>query len=207
MKGKSLVILLVLLAIVGAVVCAVLLGGGSVGIEASYNSNESTVYEGSDVENLRQNLTVYSIKRFGEKEEITDYTLSGELTVGDCTVTVAYGEYTTTFKVTVAEKEPVSISALYQQGSTIVYESASLDSLKQNLVLTVTNNDGSTFETTDYTLFGELLAGASEITAVYGDLSAAFYVQVTQASAVSVSALYHHGFGRLKAMLDFDCHK
>lgn len=80
-------------------------------------------------------------------------------------------------------KTLLSIAAVFNQGSTVVYNTASLDSLKTMLTVTATYDDSSTetVASADYTLSGTLNVGTSVITATYEGKTAAFNVTVTQA--------------------------
>lgn len=73
----------------------------------------------------------------------------------------------------------VSISAVYTQSGT-VYTTDSLDSLRDDLVVTATYNNGVVRTVTAYTLAGTLEAGTSTITVSYGDKTATFTVTVTE---------------------------
>ena len=75
-----------------------------------------------------------------------------------------------------------SITATYTQSGT-VYDTASLDSLKTDLVVTA-NYAGGTSETvpaSDYTLSGTLTVGTSTITVTYAGLTTTFNVTVSHA--------------------------
>lgn len=78
----------------------------------------------------------------------------------------------------------VSIDAVFTQGSNVIYDNASLDSLKQYLVVTATYDDSSqgVIPSTGYALSGTLTAGTSTITAIYGNKSDEFDVIVTHAT-------------------------
>ena len=73
-----------------------------------------------------------------------------------------------------------SISAVYTQSGT-VYDTDSLDSLKADLVVTATyeNGDTETVDAADYTLSGTLTEGTSTITVSYGGKTTTFTVTVT----------------------------
>lgn len=73
-----------------------------------------------------------------------------------------------------------SIAAVYTQSGT-VYDTDSLDSLKTDLVVTATYEDGTSAEipAADYTLSGTLTAGTTTITVSYGGKTATFDVTVT----------------------------
>lgn len=73
----------------------------------------------------------------------------------------------------------VSISAVYTQSGT-VYDTASLDSLKTDLVVTAHYSDSTTATITSYTLSGTLTAGTSTITVSYGGKTTTFNVTVTE---------------------------
>ena len=77
--------------------------------------------------------------------------------------------------------ELVSISAVFTQGQTIVYDTDSLDSLKSMLVVTATYEDSSTHTvpSSNYTLSGTLTVGTSTITVSYGGKTDTFTVTVT----------------------------
>lgn len=83
-------------------------------------------------------------------------------------------------------KELVSISAVFTQGQTVVYDTASLDSLKTMLVVTGTYDDQSTetIPSTGYTLSGTLTAGTSTITVTCDGKTTTFTVQVTHQPGV-----------------------
>ena len=78
-------------------------------------------------------------------------------------------------------KSLTSISAVFSQGSTVVYDTDSLDSLKTMLVVTANYSDSTTetVPSTDYTLTGTLSAGISTITVVYQGKTSTFNVAVT----------------------------
>lgn len=77
--------------------------------------------------------------------------------------------------------ELVSISAVFTQGQTVVYDTDSLDSLKPMLVVTATYSDSSTqtVPSTDYTLSGTLTVGTSTITVSYEGHTDTFTVTVS----------------------------
>lgn len=75
-----------------------------------------------------------------------------------------------------------SITATFNQGDTIIYDTDKLDSLKQYLTVTANYSDGSTATVTGYTLSGTLAEGTSTITASYSGKSATFTVEVTKNS-------------------------
>lgn len=86
----------------------------------------------------------------------------------------------------------VSISAAYTQGGT-VYDTDSLDSLRDDLVVTATYSDSTTATITTYTLSGSLTQGTSTITASYGGQTDTFTVTVTHAEPV-IEYLYNWDF-------------
>lgn len=84
-----------------------------------------------------------------------------------------------------------SISCVYTQTG-IVYSSDSLDSLKDDLVVTAHYSDSTTkiLKPSDYTLSGTLIAGTSTISVHYGDLVTTFTVAVTERTLTSITADY-----------------
>ena len=89
-----------------------------------------------------------------------------------------------------ASQEPVapaitlkSISATFNQGSTAVYTSTSLDELKSMLTVIATYSDNSTQAITDYELSGTLTVGTSTITVTKGGLTATFDVIVSESTS------------------------
>lgn len=79
-----------------------------------------------------------------------------------------------------------SITAEYTQGSTAVYPTTSLDSLKNNLVVKANYSDNSqtTLSSGDYSLSGTLSVGSSTITVTYSGKSATFTVNVIKESGI-----------------------
>ena len=75
----------------------------------------------------------------------------------------------------------VSISAVYTQSGT-VYDTDSLDSLKNDLVVTAHYDDSSSQVVTGYTLSGTLEVGTSVITVSYGGKTTTFNVTVSALS-------------------------
>ena len=85
-------------------------------------------------------------------------------------------EYTTIHNWATSVKL-VSISAVYTQ-SRSVFETDSLESLKEDLVVTATYDNGTSEEITNYFLNGELAEGTSTITVTYNNKTATFAVTV-----------------------------
>lgn len=141
-----------------------------------------TVYTTDTLDSLKDDLVVTAHYSDSTTKVLkpSDYTLTGTLTAGASTITVHYGDLTTTFTVTVTERTLSSISAVYTQSGT-VYNTDSLDSLKSDLVVTAIYNDSSTetVSSSDYTLSGTLASGTSTITVSYEEKTTTFTVAVT----------------------------
>lgn len=88
------------------------------------------------------------------------------------------------------------ISAVYTQSGT-VYSTDSLDSLKADLVVTASYDDGTTatVASTDYTLSGTLTAGTSTVTVSYGGKTTTFTVTVSEYSTLPVIAATNEYYG------------
>lgn len=147
-------------------------------IGAVFDSS-ATIYNTDTLDDLKQYLTVTAFYSDGTSETVTTYTLSGSMDAGTQTITVSYGGKTTTFTVTVVENSLVSISAVFTQGSATIYDTDSLDTLKQYLVVTATYSNSTTAVVTDYTLSGTLTVGTSTITVSYGGKTDTFTVTVS----------------------------
>lgn len=80
-----------------------------------------------------------------------------------------------------------SISAVFTQGGAVIYDTDSLDTLKQYLVVTANYSDGTSAVVNTYTLSGTLTVGTSTITASYGGQTDTFTVNVS-----SVYTLYDY---------------
>lgn len=108
---------------------------------------------------------------------------------GSATITATAGSKSATCSVVVAQATLVNISAVYTPSGT-VYDSDSLDSLKDDLVVTALWDNGTTSEIpgSDYTLSGTLETGTSTITVSYGGKETTFAVTVV--GLVSISAVY-----------------
>lgn len=92
--------------------------------------------------------------------------------------------YNTLYNAFYPDARIASLSAVFTQGSRVITPTDSLDSLKQNLVVTATYYNGTTATITNYVLSGELTAGTSIITAIYGGKTATFEVTVTGADTM-----------------------
>lgn len=155
------------------------------GIECVFNQGTAVVYESDSLTSLKQYLTVEVVYSDGTKEETINYSLSGTLSAGTSIITATYGAFTDTFSVVVSAVTVTSISCVYSQSKT-VYDSDSLDVLKDDLVVNAVYSDGSsgTVSASDYTLSGTLNEGTSTITVSYGGKTDTFTVTVTHRVAV-----------------------
>lgn len=73
----------------------------------------------------------------------------------------------------------LSISAVFEQGQTVIYDTNSLDDLKPMLTVTAHYTDGTSGVVTSYTLSGTLTEGTSTITVSYSGKTATFDVTVS----------------------------
>ena len=155
-------------------------------ISAVYNQGSTVIYPESSLDSLKSKLTVTGTYSDNSTETITDYKLSGTLTVGISTITVTYNSLTTTFDVTVTQQAVLqSITATYTQGTQKVYEDTALAELKKNLVVKANYSDGNQLEIADYELSGTLTVGTSEITVTYNEKTATFDVTVTNKPVIT----------------------
>lgn len=92
----------------------------------------------------------------------------------------------------------LSISAVYTQSGT-VYENASLDSLKADLVVTASYDNGTTATVNDYTLSGELTEGTSVITVSYGGKTTTFNVIVSPPTREMLFGVFENGYAIAKS--------
>lgn len=166
-------------------------------ITASFAQGSHVVYDTDTLESLKPYLTVTGIYDDGSSRAITSYTLSGTLAEGTSTITVTASGKTTTFTVNVTHKvaQVTGISAVFTQGSAVIYDNASLDDLKPYLVVTASYDDGTSAAVSGYTLSGTLAAGTSTITVSYGGFSDTFTVTVTErpATLTSITAVFTQG--------------
>lgn len=152
-----------------------------VSISVSFNQGSAVIYSTDSLDTLKPYLTVTAHYDDSSTSAVTNYTLSGTLNEGTSTVTVLYSGKTTTFTVNVAAPATlVSISAEFTQGSAVIYDTDSLDTLKQYLTVTATMSDSTTRTVTDYTLSGTLTVGTSTITVSYGGKTDTFTVAVSE---------------------------
>ena len=84
-------------------------------------------------------------------------------------------------------KTVVSITAVFEQGTTVIYDNAALDSLKQYLQVTARYDDNTTAILSDsaYSLSGLLEAPSSTVTVLYNGVSTTFSVVVTARPTLS----------------------
>lgn len=163
-----------------------------VSISATYTQS-GAVYDTDSLDDLKEDLVVIARMDDGSSQEVSTYTLTGSLTAGTSTITVTYGGKTANFTVTVTEWV-TSISAVYTQSGT-VYNTDSLDDLKEDLVVTASFGDGTSETVSDYTLSGTLAVGTSTITVSYYGKTDTFSVTVTQFVNGLVDGTYNGGGG------------
>ena len=84
---------------------------------------------------------------------------------------------------------PTSITAVFTQGGATIYDTQTLDDLRQYLVVTAAFDDGTEKAVSNYTLSGTLTAGTSTITVTYQGLTTTFNVTVTH-NAARLTAVY-----------------
>lgn len=142
------------------------------------------VYTMTPIDSLKTNLTVTATYDDQSTAVLdpTDYVLSGTLTAGTSTITVAYANATTTFDVTVVQNELDYITASFNQGAAVIYNNDSLADLVPYLTVTATYTNLNTVyvDYPDYTLSGTLTPGTSTITVSYGGKTDTFTVTVTE---------------------------
>lgn len=140
----------------------------------------TTVPEGANVTWTSSNESVATVDGTG---------LVTSTGYGSATITATAGSKSATCSVLVTQATLVNISAVYTPSGT-VYDSDSLDSLKDDLVVTALWDNGTTSEipSSDYTLSGTLNIGTNTITVSYGDKETTF--SVVAVGLVSISAVY-----------------
>lgn len=157
--------------------------GNLVAISAVYDSTHQALV-GDSLDSLKPYLTVTAVYDDSSTMIVTNYTLSGSLSVaGSNIITVTYteGDQTEISQVSVTALGVVSISAVFTQGQATIYTNDSLDTLRQYLVVTANYSDSSTQILNDdaYDLSGALSEGTQTITVSYGDKSDTFTVVCT----------------------------
>ena len=83
----------------------------------------------------------------------------------------------------------LQITAVFTQGSAVIYDTDTLDSLKQYLVVTAYYDDGTSADVTNLcTLSGSMAEGTNTITVTYEDKTTTFQVTTVQKILYTLSA-------------------
>lgn len=185
-------------------------------IEAVFD-NQAVIYHTTPLNDLKEFTTVtgYYGNDIYRPLNDSEYTLSGDLSTGYYTNVTASAEdmnsdvFTDTFEVQL-HSTLMSISAAFDQSTDIVYTDAQLDSLKQYLVVTGTDDRGhtDTVPNSQVTLSGTLAPGTSIITASVTNeagtvLTDTFNVTVTK-TPVSLTAQFNQGSAQVTPSTPLD---
>ncbi len=167
-------------------------------IEITFAQNGTVIFEGSNIDILKDMLTVKVTYSNGDVEEdYKGYTLTGDLSVsGSVTVTVECGDESDTFTVEVTAIEITEITAEFKQGSNAIYPSFGIDGLKEWLTVNAIYNDATknkTLSDEEYTLSGTLEAGTSTITVTYEGKETTFTVSVSEVSLDRIEVTFEQG--------------
>ena len=100
-------------------------------ISATFTQGSHVVYNTDTLDSLKPYLTVRAVYTDATTQTVTNYTLSGTLTVGTSQITVSYGGKTTTFTVTVTEYVP-----------TVNYVEVGSPSIVNNVLYPANSNGG-----------------------------------------------------------------
>lgn len=92
------------------------------GIACVYTQS-GTVYANDNLDSLRSDLVVTASYDDGTNRIVTDYNLTGTLTVGTSVITVSYGGQTTTFNVTVSAEPIDTTPVIVRTGKIATYSS------------------------------------------------------------------------------------
>lgn len=113
-------------------------------ILAVYNQEDTIVYPTTSLDSLKSNLVVTANYSDDTSEIVTGYTLSGTLSVGISIITVTYSGKTTTFNVTVSEKQAITVT-----GVTLSYNEYEMNvNDTMNLVATIQPSNADNQEVT-----------------------------------------------------------
>ena len=125
-------------------------------ISATFNQGSNKIYNTDSLDKLKNYLTVIATYSDKSTKTITDYVLSGTLTVGTSTITVTYSNKTTTFNVTVSEVEtPITTYTITNNLTNVVTNNSSTSVTKGNsYVATLTANSGYTLDNVTVTMAG-----------------------------------------------------
>ena len=132
-------------------------------ISAVFTQGADAIYTSlADLNTLKAKLEVTAINNDGNPAGVLandEYTLSATAPITNTTglqsITVTYGSFTTIFNVYFTAVVVASISASFTQGDIIYTSFTDWSNLKSSIVVTATNNDGSSAGTVadgDYTL-------------------------------------------------------
>lgn len=166
------------------------------------NSNTSTVISGGESYAATLScgpdyeITTVTITMGGNDVTGTAYA-GGTISIPNVT-----GNIVITAVATQQQATLVSISAVFTQGQAVIYDTDTLDSLKQYLVVTANWDDSttSTVASSDYTLSGTLSVGTSTITVSYSGKTTSFTVTVSQPSQGDIFGTFTNGYAMGKKM-------
>lgn len=80
-----------------------------ISISAVFDQGNNVVYLNTPLNDLKQYLTVTANFDDGSSAEVTNYTLSGSLTAGNCSITATYEEKSSSFVVNVTDAELITL--------------------------------------------------------------------------------------------------
>ena len=132
-------------------------------ITATFSQGSEIIYNNASIESLRSYLTVKANYDDGTNENVTTYTLSGNLTVGQSTITVKYKNKTSSFTVNVTNVIP----AEYQQVEYI--QSNGTQAIQTNIA------PRNTRTVVDFEIVSKASSRDNFITGVYNDNNQRYY--------------------------------
>ena len=125
-------------------------------ISATFNQGSNKIYNTDSLDTLKNYLTVTATYSNNSTKTVTDYALSGTLSVGVSTITVTYSNKTATFNVTVSEVEtPATTYTITNNLTNVVTNNPSASVTEGNsYVATLTANSGYTLDNVTVTMAG-----------------------------------------------------
>ena len=159
------------------------------GISITQQPNKTSYIAGQNFDPAGMEVTAQY--NDGTSAVVTDYSWApaGALSTDDKKITLTYEGMTAVINISVTAKQVTGIQAVFEQGTTVIYTTTPLDSLKAILEVTADFNDGSSslLAAADYTLSGTFTEGVSTITVKYGDNEDIFTVNVTAGELTGIS--------------------